>query len=108
MQLLVRQGDDGSVLIGASCEQFSLDDAGAQAERTRPALNAAMLAQARRVVRLHSWELAEHWNGYYLAHPELPIVSTVIDNRIQLMTGLGARGMAVAPGYAQANVQSWG
>jgi len=108
MQLLVRQGDDGSVLIGASREQFSLDDAGAQAERTQPALNAAMLAQARRVLRLHSWELAEHWNGYYLAHPELPIVSAMIDNRIQLITGLGARGMAVAPGYAQANVKSWG
>ena len=108
IQLLVRQRDDGSVVIGASCEQFSLDEAAAQEERTQSALNAAMLTEARRLVRLHSWELAEHWNSYYLAHPQLPIVSTVIDSRIQLITGLGSRGMAVAPGYAQANVQSWG
>jgi FAD dependent oxidoreductase TIGR03364 len=105
--LTLRQYDDGSIAVGQSVEQFGLDEMGAFEERMRPELNAALLDAARRAVCLPAWPVAEAWNSYALVHPELPVVSAAFDGRIQLLTGLGANGMVVAPGFAQANIQAW-
>lgn len=102
---VLKQEADGSVTVGGSHEYFALDNAGAHEERSSQAIHEAILAYGRAMLSLPAWQIAESWNGYYLAHPELPIFSAAIDGRVQVVTGIGEHGMSLGPGYAQAMVR---
>lgn len=106
IHLLLKQASDGSVIVGDSHEYRDLHDAGPLEETTNCAINEAILRYARTMITLPSWELQGLWNGYYLVHPERPIYTETIDERIHVVTGIGGKGMTLGAGFARAHIAS--
>lgn len=106
IHLLIKQESDGSVVIGDSHQYASLSDANAYEERTDCEIDECILAYARSMLRLPSWEVRTLWNGYYLVHDRDPIYITTLDDRIHIVTGIGGKGMSTGPGFAQHSVET--
>ncbi|HEX6507102.1 MAG TPA: TIGR03364 family FAD-dependent oxidoreductase [Chloroflexota bacterium] len=104
IHVLIRQSADGTIVIGDSHEYRGPRETAPLEERTNPAINEAILRYARRMLDLPTWPILELWNGYYLAHPEAPIYTADIDERIHLVTGIGGKGMTTGPGFARESV----
>lgn len=63
-----------------------------------------ILAEARRILRLPTWEIAKRWYGVYLTHPSRPVFEETIDERIHLISAIGGKGMTCSPGLAEQSV----
>ena len=101
IHLLFKQAADGAVIIGDSHEYRAIEQASALEETTSSAINAAILGYGRQMLDLPSWEIARMWNGYYMLHPERPVYTQTINERIQIVTGIAGKGMSTGPGFAQ-------
>jgi hypothetical protein len=106
IHLLFKQAADGAVIIGDSHEYCAIEQASALEETTSSAINAAILRYGQQMLDLPSWEIARMWNGYYMLHPERPIYTQTIDDRIQIVTGIAGKGMSTAPGFARRQIDS--
>jgi FAD dependent oxidoreductase TIGR03364 len=104
IHLLLKQAADGSVIIGDSHQYRDVLDAHCLEERTSSAIGDVILRYAKGMVRLPSWSISEMWNGFYLQHPEKPIYTEMIDERIHIVTGIAGKGMSTGPGFARASV----
>ncbi|MBV9278714.1 MAG: TIGR03364 family FAD-dependent oxidoreductase [Chloroflexi bacterium] len=104
IHLLFKQEADGSVVIGDSHHYAAPADAATFQERTDCDVNDTILAYARSMLRLPSWHMQTLWNGYYLVHDSEPIFTRTIDGRIHIATGIGGKGMATGPGFAQHSI----
>ena len=105
IHLLLKQAADGSVIIGDSHEYRDWQEIDQLEESTSSAINAAILAYAKKMVKLPSWDIQQMWNGYYSIHPRQGIYTATIDDRIHLVSGIGGKGMSTGPGYARHSVE---
>jgi FAD dependent oxidoreductase TIGR03364 len=105
IHLLFKQAADGSVIIGDSHEYRDWQEMHQLEESTSSAINAAILAYAKKMVKLPSWDVQKMWNGYYLIHPQQGIYTAAISERIHFVTGIGGKGMSTGPGYARQSVE---
>jgi FAD dependent oxidoreductase TIGR03364 len=99
IHLLLKQAPDGSVIVGDSHEYADVGAASGLEERTSGAINEAILAYGRRMVRLPSWSIAALWNGFYTVNPDGPIYRATVGRSIHIVTGIGGRGMTIGAGY---------
>lgn len=106
IHLLFKQAADGAVIIGDSHEYRAIEQASALEESTSNAINAAILRYGRQMLDLPSWEIARMWNGYYMLHPERPIYTQTIDDRIHVITGIAGKGMSTGPGFARCQIDA--
>lgn len=104
IHLLFKQAADGAVIIGDSHEYRAIEHASTLEESTSSAINAAILGYGRQMLDLPSWEIARMWNGYYMLHPERPIYTELIDDRIHVVTGIAGKGMSTGPGFARDHI----
>lgn len=105
IHLLLKQAADGSVIVGDSHEYRELTEASSLEETTNPAINDAILAYAKTMLRLPSWEIQSMWNGYYLVYPGHEIYTRTIDGAIHIVTGTG-KGMTLGPGFARRHIDT--
>jgi FAD dependent oxidoreductase TIGR03364 len=107
IHLLFVQDAEGRIVIGDSHEYIPAT-AGEPDERLDAATEAYILGEARRLVRLPSWEVAERWHGVYTLHPERELTTETIEGRIHLLTGIGGKGMTTGPAVARESVDRIG
>lgn len=103
IHLLFKQAVDGSVIIGDSHEYAPASHTGQLDFGINTYVNELMLNEARRIMQFPSWEMASYWNGYYSTHPD-GIFNKAVDEGIQIVTGIGGKGMTTSAGFAEYNV----
>jgi FAD dependent oxidoreductase TIGR03364 len=94
--LLVQDGD-GSVVVGDS-HAYTPD---APDDTLEEAIDALILREARRLVRLPVWGVTQRWQGVYALHAEQELFAETIDERIHILTGIGGKGMTTGPVLAR-------
>jgi len=93
---LVSQTADGAITLGDSHEYGptpSIFD--------RPEIDALILDDVRRYLRLPTWELAERWHGVYAWHPDKPFIDHEPAPGVRIITGVGGSGMTLSFGLAE-------
>ncbi len=106
IHVLFKQAPDGSIVIGDSHEYRECGDVEGLEERTNPAINEAILAYGRLMLRLPSWAIGSMWNGYYLVNPGHDIFTRTIDGAVHIVTGIGGKGMTTGPGFARHSIET--
>jgi FAD dependent oxidoreductase TIGR03364 len=104
IHVLIVQEDDGRLVIGDSHE-YRPADYGDLDECLDATTEALILDEARRLVRLPCWDVAERWHGIYTLHPKHEAVEETIDGRIHLVTGIGGKGMTTGPAVARESLE---
>ncbi|MCY1552306.1 FAD dependent oxidoreductase [compost metagenome] len=66
-------------------------------------INEIMLREAKKIMQLDNWNIAQNWAGFYAQHED-EIFCHTIDNRIHIVTGIGGKGMTTSAGFAQHNI----
>lgn len=110
IHILFKQATDGSFIIGDSHEYAPanrIDDLGFD---TNDAINALILKEAKRIVTFPVGKISRTWAGFY-AQPDRRtadrrtapdgIFTYDIDEHIQIITGIGGKGMTSAAGYTE-------
>lgn len=101
IHLLIKREADGSVTIGDS-HQYDPDPAAAN-EAGDPRIDALILAEARRLVDLPDWTVAERWCGWYPVGNGESLVAEP-EPGVHVALVLGGKGMTCAPAFARENV----
>ncbi|MCY7356526.1 MAG: TIGR03364 family FAD-dependent oxidoreductase [Rudanella sp.] len=100
IHILFKQATDGSFIIGDSHEYApanQIDDLGFD---TNDAINALIIKEAKRIVTFPVGKISRTWAGFYAQTPD-DIFKYDIDDHIQIITGIGGKGMTSAAGYAE-------
>jgi D-hydroxyproline dehydrogenase subunit beta len=109
IHILFKQRVDGSIIIGDSHEYAPvMDQDDLSIYYNNMEINKLMIREAKKIIRLDSWDMAQCWTGFYAQHNELEIFEKTIDGRIHIASGIGGKGMTTSPGYAKANLKRLG
>lgn len=106
IHILFKQRIDGSIIIGDSHEYAAIadqDDLGIFYNEM--AINDIILREAKQILQLDDWTIAQNWTGFYTQHPDKEIYQHTIEGRIHIITGIGGKGMTTGAGFSSINVQ---
>ncbi len=103
IHILFKQAADGSIIIGDSHEYAPPAQCDSLGFATTDAINALILAEARRIVQFPVHQIQRTWAGFYAQTPA-EIFEHDIDPHIRIVTGIGGKGMTSCMGYAEANI----
>jgi len=105
VHILFKQAIDGSIIIGDSHEYADVSTADTLDYTNDEVLNQLILTEARKILDLPSWKIQTTWNGYYCQSKNAEIFNQVIDSKINIVTGIGGKGMTTSCGYASGNIE---
>ncbi len=103
IHILFKQTLDGSIILGDSHEYApasQVDDLGFD---THDAIDDLILTEARRIVTFPIEQIGRRWAGFYAQTPN-EIFEHTLDDHIQILTGIGGKGMTSGAGYAEARL----
>ncbi len=106
IHILFKQANDGSIIIGDSHEYASATDVNGLGFDLIDHINELMLAEAERIVNFPVRPLARSWAGYYAQHPD-EVFEYQVAPQLQIITGVGGKGMTSSLGFAEENVGKW-
>jgi FAD dependent oxidoreductase TIGR03364 len=104
IHILMVQDPDGSFVIGDSHEYTSGDLSDVLDAR----IEALILSEARKLLDLPSWEVAERWHGVYGMPKDGEIYRATIDEVIHIVTGIRGKGMTTGPAVARETIDGLG
>jgi FAD dependent oxidoreductase TIGR03364 len=96
IHILTVQDPDGSFVVGDSHE-YGTGDLG---EILDARVEALILSEARKLIELPSWEVAERWHGVYGMPRDGELYRATIDGVIHVVTGIRGKGMTTGPAVA--------
>jgi D-hydroxyproline dehydrogenase subunit beta len=102
IHVLARQLPDGAIVLGDSHQQPP--DEVARSDELDMAIDRAIVEQARRLLRLRSWEIAGRWFGVYPIHPTDDALVERIAPGVEVVAIFGGKGMTCAPALAAERV----
>jgi FAD dependent oxidoreductase TIGR03364 len=102
IHILMVQDPDGSFVLGDS-HSYS---AGDLSEVLDTRIEALILAEAQKLMRLSNWQITERWHGVYSIPEDAEIFRTTIDNVIHLVTGIRGKGMTTGPAVARETIDA--
>ncbi len=82
-------------------EARSLNAQPAVGFEVRADLEALILAEARRILNLPSWELARRWYGVYSQRPSGDLYCKEVEPNVHIVTAIGGKGMTASAGFAR-------
>jgi glycine/D-amino acid oxidase-like deaminating enzyme len=94
------QDADGSVVVGDSHEY----SAGDLDEVLNVRTEELILAEARKLVRLETWQIAERWHGVYGFPKDGELFRETLGGVIHLVTGIRGKGMTTGPAVARETI----
>lgn len=106
VHILLKQGINGSVIIGDShtyADAARIEELGFD---IRPEINTYMLEEAKKIFKLEDWRLKRVWLGQYSQCKTRDIFQQSVGNRVHIVTGIGGKGMTASPGFSQAHIAS--
>jgi FAD dependent oxidoreductase TIGR03364 len=102
IHILAVQDPDGSFVVGDSHE-YGTGDLGDVLDARVEAL---ILSEARKLIELPSWEVAERWHGVYGMPREGELYRATIDGVIHVVTGIRGKGMTTGPAVARETIDA--
>ncbi|MEQ9298302.1 MAG: TIGR03364 family FAD-dependent oxidoreductase [Cyclobacteriaceae bacterium] len=105
IHILFKQATDGSIILGDS---HSYADAGKAYELgfdIDQAINDYMIALAKEIFELPTWDIQTTWFGIYSQCKTQDIFESTIGTNIHIVTGIGGKGMTGSPGYAEQSIR---
>ncbi|HAC91384.1 MAG TPA: TIGR03364 family FAD-dependent oxidoreductase [Planctomycetaceae bacterium] len=102
IHVMASQDDLGRVVLGDSHEYGSSIE-----PFDNERINALILADLHKIIRLPEWKMESQWHGIYAKIPDSIAVITSPEPSVQVCTGLGGAGMTLALGIAENNWQIW-
>lgn len=102
IHILTVQDPDGSFVVGDSHEYVTGD----LSEVLDARLEALILSEARKLIALTSWEIAERWHGVYSMPKDAELYRATIDEVIHLVTGIRGKGMTTGPAVARETIDA--
>ena len=106
VHILFKQATDGSVIIGDSHEYAdaaNIDDLGFD---LRMDVDEFMIAEAKKIFDLPTFEIQNRWYGMYSQCKENDIFEHTIENNIHIVTGIGGKGMTGSAGFSKENIKN--
>jgi FAD dependent oxidoreductase TIGR03364 len=102
IHVMAAQNDEGEIIIGDSHEY------GSDIEPFDKAMiDALIIRELRRVMRLPDWTIVERWHGIYAKHPARPIFEATPLPGVHICNGAGGSGMTMAFGLADRCWEQW-
>ena len=105
VHILFKQTTTGSFIIGDSHEYADAAVADRLGFDIRVDVQEFLLAEARKILDLKSYEVKRHWYGIYSQCKEQDIFDYQVHERIRIVTGIGGKGMTASGGYAEESIQ---
>lgn len=105
IHLLFKQALDGSVIIGDSHEYAPITQLEDLGFHTLDHINQLILAEAERIVNFPVNHIQKTWAGFY-SQTDREIFEYAVDDNIQIITGIGGKGMTSSAGYSEKNMRS--
>jgi FAD dependent oxidoreductase TIGR03364 len=102
VHILMVQDPDGSFVVGDSHEY----GAGDLSEILDARVETLILSEARKLIHLPSWEIAERWHGVYGMPRGAEIYRETVDEVIHLVTGIRGKGMTTGPAVARESIDA--
>ncbi len=103
--ILFKQAIDGSVILGDSHEYVPAHQAERLSIDSDETIIQGMVDECKKVMDLDDWRIQYRWNGYYAESASKSIFIEDIDERIQVVNGIGGKGMTTACGFAHHNIE---
>ncbi|OXA93526.1 oxidase [Flavobacterium oncorhynchi] len=106
VHILFKQATDGSVIIGDSHEYAdaaNIDDLGFD---LRMDVDEFMIAEAKKIFNLPTYEIQNRWYGMYSQCKENDIFEYTVENNIHIITGIGGKGMTGSAGFSKENIKN--
>ena len=100
IHILTVQDPDGSFVVGDSHEYGTGDLSDVLDAR----VEAIILSEARKLIELTSWEVAERWHGVYGMPRHGELYRATIDDVIHIVTGIRGKGMTTGPAVARETI----
>jgi len=107
IHILFKQSLDGSIIIGDSHEYADVSLAQTMDYGMDESINTLILHEAKKILNLPTWDLRRTWNGYYSQSKSKEIFDQFVEERIQVVTGIGGKGMTTSCGYAFTNIEKY-
>jgi FAD dependent oxidoreductase TIGR03364 len=102
IHVLLVQDPDGSFVVGDS-HQYATGDLD---ETLDAHVESLILSEARKLIELRSWEVAERWHGIYGMPREGELYRATVDQVIHIVTGIRGKGMTTGPAVARESIEA--
>lgn len=105
IHILFKQATDGSIILGDSHSYADADKADELGFDIDQAINDHMVALAKDIFELPTWDIKQTWFGVYSQCKRGEIFASTVGTNIHIITGIGGKGMTGSPGYAEQSIQ---
>jgi glycine/D-amino acid oxidase-like deaminating enzyme len=102
VHILTVQDPDGSFVVGDSHEYGTGD----LSEVLDARLESLILSEARKLIELKTWEVAQRWHGVYGMPRNGDLYRATIDEVIHVVTGIRGKGMTTGPAVARETIDA--
>lgn len=102
IHVMASQCRNGEVILGDSHEYGTDITPFDKAE-----IDALILRELQKVIRLDDWTICERWHGLYAKHPSFPVFESEAADGVQVCVGTGGAGMTLAFGLADRAWRHW-
>lgn len=106
VHILFKQATDGSVIIGDSHEYADAANINDLGFDLRMDVDEFMIAEAKKIFNLPTFEIQNRWYGMYSQCKENDIFEHTIENNIHIVTGIGGKGMTGSAGFSKENIKN--
>ena len=104
VHILFKQAVDGSVIIGDSHEYADAKNSDALGFDLDMDIDNFMLAEAKKIIDLPTYEIQKRWYGIYSQCKTQDIFLKTIDDDIHIVTGIGGKGMTASAGFSKKHI----
>lgn len=105
VHILFKQARDGSLIIGDSHAYADAGDQESLGFDLDFSVQQLILQEAQKILHLPDWTLKKAWSGVYAQCKAGDLFHQQLDERTQVITGIGGKGMTTSAGLAQAIIQ---
>ncbi len=104
MHILFKQATDGSVIVGDTHEYAPVAEIDELGFDNRQDMNELMMDEAQKIIDLQTNQIKDVWNGVYCQCKTKDIFQHNVSDNVQIVTGIGGKGMTASPGFAEMNI----
>eukprot|EP01061_Rhynchopus_euleeides_P021593 TRINITY_DN3519_c0_g1_i1.p1 TRINITY_DN3519_c0_g1~~TRINITY_DN3519_c0_g1_i1.p1 ORF type:complete len:412 (+),score=175.86 TRINITY_DN3519_c0_g1_i1:47-1237(+) len=106
VHIIFKQSMDGSVIIGDSHHYADAKSAHTLGFDIDHSVDELLMAEAKRVIDLPTFEVRRRWFGMYSQTPSGDRFEADVSANVKILTGIGGKGMTSAPGLAKETIDT--